>query len=230
MKRYRRRVDASPLMQVDSLMDILTCTVGIMVVVAMFSAIESSDISFRLFRPMVQAAPEKMSRRLVIVSDETARFLESGSVVREFAKFINEKDVDYFSMPQFAEEFNQLGLKDAWFEYSIDVTTDLFSFPSTRYWQLLVSEREGRKGESADDAGHVGSAFLTTLENFDPGKDWIWFLVAPDSIEAFRSLRQIVAQKGFVNGWDALDFQFPVRERLSRRSTQGQVPKPGPQP
>lgn len=206
MNRVARRSRRDQPLQLDSLMDILTCTVGIMVVVAMFSAIESSDIQFRLFRPMLQEPHKDMSYRNVLVSNKGIRILDADPVISDFMATVTDRQLTSEKMRRLVDEFNQKTHNDDWFEYSVQVgeLADLFLG-----W-LLVREKEKdvilEKNEMEDEE----SRFLKRLEGMDSKAIWVRFLVAPDSIELFRAARTIASEKGFVTGWDTMDFDFPL--------------------
>lgn len=195
-------------------MDILTCTVGIMVVVAMFSAIESSDIQFQLFRPIWKEPDEGMRFRQVLVSEEGLRTMDIDAPVAEFVKLLSESDVTYETMPELADAFNKKRISDEWFNYSMEVSTT-FNFPaSTRSWVLIVNEKSSNRGVDQNPTEIETLRFLERLRHMDSKETWVRFLVAPESIELFRAARQVALDAGFLTGWDALDFTFPARVGL----------------
>jgi hypothetical protein len=181
-----------------------------MVVVAMFSAIESSDIQFQLFRPILKEPAQDMQYHHVIVSQEGLRIMDLDSPIAEFVELVSKTNVTYDSMPKLAEKFNRKKLGDDWFEYQIEVSTAF----NTRWWRFVVDAKPSEAGLEEPDVELETARFIGRLHQWEPDAIWIRFLVAPDSIELFRAARQAALDEGFLTGWDTLDFEFPLRVDL----------------
>ncbi|MCS7304958.1 MAG: hypothetical protein NZ602_07610 [Thermoguttaceae bacterium] len=59
-----------------------------------------------------------------------------------------------------------------------------------------------RSGPSASDAFQPGSEFLQWINSIDPKKEYVVFLVAPDSFDTFRVAREELRKRNIACGWE----------------------------
>ncbi|WP_199302691.1 hypothetical protein [Oscillatoria sp. FACHB-1406] len=61
------------------------------------------------------------------------------------------------------------------------------------------------KGESSATMKEAESDFNEEIAELDPQRDYLAFIVRPDSFEAFRAARQLAWNKGFDVGWEPMN-------------------------
>jgi hypothetical protein len=61
-----------------------------------------------------------------------------------------------------------------------------------------VADDTGDEVAALDDPS---SEFLTRIDELDPDRQWVFFLVSSESFEQFREFREYVKQQGFEVGW-----------------------------
>ena len=71
-----------------------------------------------------------------------------------------------------------------------------------------VSEAAGDPVEALEEAS---SDFRTRLEELDPDRHWVFFIVTADSFGPFRDFRDYVKQQGFQVGWLPYEIDKPLR-------------------
>lgn len=68
-------------------------------------------------------------------------------------------------------------------------------------------------GETTDQLKASDSQFNQVLSQFKPSKDYLIFIVRPDSFEAFRSARKEAWEAGYQVGWEPHPQNLPIQIR-----------------
>jgi hypothetical protein len=202
--------EGNPL-NLDSLMDILTCIVAVIVFIVMYAIMELGSHSYQA-EVVVSREPTPGSQRVVVVAEErTVRVLDVRPAIRdlltgyEIVQSVGE-------IPRFIES-NQRRPSDRHFTYSL-----LHEFrPTTDFYAMLdlqIEEVPGAVGDSIQDLGPQ-SEFVSALRELDPNEVWLAFAVDTASVDVFRRAREIAIAEGFATGFDLLSLDFPLRVALS---------------
>ena len=212
MARIGSRRGNEDLLPIDSLMDILTGTVGIMVIVAVFVVLEVTGMSFTLFKPIGRDPQENMQMERVLLQDGKLRVLSIRQAVVKLVAQV-KSGTGFDSIDTIAD--------DHWFKYSLKVEDKVYAISnSVKYrmpqLQMIISERAGADGEDINELTNPKSHFRSILAQMDPEKSWLLFMVDGNSIELFRKVREISHASGFVSGWDPTKkMSFPYTVVLS---------------
>jgi hypothetical protein len=211
MYRKTRRRDGSNPLGLDSLMDILSCLVGLMLFIVMYTVMQLGTAAYQS-EVLVSREPTVGSRRVVVLcAGGTVRMLDLNPALREL--------LSGFEIVQSVDEIerfiaaNPRAPTDGHFSYGLEYhfrpTTDFYAM-----LDLTVGEVPGAVGDSLQNLDDR-SRFATTLREMDPQDAWLAFAVDSASIDVFRRAREMAIAEGFATGFDLLTFAFPLRVALS---------------
>ena len=115
MKHRKQNKNHFENLDLDSLMDIMTCTVGLMLFIVIFAVLEAHGTRIKMFTPMVKDAPVEYERKLFLCQD--------GKIV--LFDFKPAKDnllgnwkINYNNVPSIVRSANAKNIKDDFFSYS----------------------------------------------------------------------------------------------------------------
>lgn len=78
---------------------------------------------------------------------------------------------------------------------------------------LLFEPLSNNIGETATKLTAANSAYKQVLSKSNPKKDYLAFIVRPDSFEAFRDARKQAWEAGYEVGWEPLEQDAPIKIR-----------------
>ncbi len=78
---------------------------------------------------------------------------------------------------------------------------------------LLFAPQSPDIGETSSQLSAPESEFKQVLSQFDPDKDFLAFIVRPDSFEAFRAARKQAWAAGYEVGWEPHPQNAPIKFR-----------------
>ena len=213
MKKRRQYLTLSNQSQnLDSFLDIMTNTVGVLVFICLFVYLVAAQATKTIRTPIVSQ------------SDKTPRFFEvrNGRVYHLDTKKINEQlenlvsslpdcylpDVpDYIHPELYSYYLNRIESYQTCDRKHIDSLEDFQA--ENKYYQvklvgdtLLYEPKSYVEGESPTQITQDKSEFNTILDNFDPETEFLAFIVKADSYEAFRTTREVAWKQGFDVGWE----------------------------
>ncbi len=198
-------------LDLDSLMDILTCIVAVIVFIVMYAIME---LGSQAYQAEVVVSPEATpgSRRVVVLCEAgTVRVLDARPALRELLSGY-EIVQSVGEIERFIES-NQRRPTDRHFAYSL-----LYEFrPTTDFYAMLdlqIDEIPGVVGDSLHQLGE-GSSFANALRELDSREVWLAFAVDTASVDVFRRSREMAISAGFATGFDLLSLDFPLRVALS---------------
>lgn len=211
MYRKPRQTDRSGILNLDSLMDILSCLVGVMLFLVIYTVLELGAASYQAEIPTVRT-PAPGSRQVLVLSDHgTVRVLDmwtplgqllSGfEIVRTFAE-----------VPVFVEA-SPGAPTDEYFQYSLQYESRL-SNDLLGTLDVQVQERADAVGDSIHQLGER-SRYAAALDRMNPEDTWLAFTVDSTSVDLFRRARDMAVAKGFVTGWDLISLDLPLTVNLS---------------
>lgn len=199
--------DLPGLLNLDSLVDIVSNNVGILVILAvfmaMFSLIEKSDQatkedqSFEIIEkikiPWSHASQK--NNLLFLLRDDRILYLDRALVYQNLKKYLSGKE----ALPK------QISL----IQYSIKLTTgsghahclEFLPSPGAGQWWHQLSQHDG--------------LLQSLMKKYPPEENYFFFWVDPKSFELFREIRESLWRQHFEVGWK------PVRRESTLRYCSG---------
>lgn len=220
--RSRKRTED---MNLDSLMDVLSCSVGVMLFIVIFAVIEAKGTNVLIYSPpLLREPPANSSRVLVLCREGRVRMLDAGKALEQLLGEIGK--LTYDGVPTFVNEANRKNVSDENFSYRLVYRDEEYGeFKRKRVISLRVEEMPGVSGESSNDLVSALSVFERSLSGLDRKRHWIAFGVDSESVEVFREARTIAMERGFSTGWDPVSIEFPYEEVVlgggSRKQVEG---------
>lgn len=215
MYRRPRSSEGASILNLDSLMDILSCLVGVMLFLVIYTVLELGSTSYEVSVPTPRDRPVDSRRVLVVANGGTIRGLDSTQPLSDLVAGI--RTVALEDIEDVVREANVSPPTDQHFQYRLDFDPEGSVLdPNVREFDVEVREIPGEVGDSLHqlDSG----SFDQLLESLDPRFVWIEFAVDPVSLDVFRRARDIAEERGFATRWGPLELDFPVRFDLAAGS------------
>lgn len=215
MPRRRRRQRNTRLSH-DSMLDIVTNSLGLLILVATLTAFSSQGIKFTLGAPIMYEAD---------ASKEVVQFeIREGGLYPIDLEFLEDEFVAFFESEyankvDYAESFNARQVKTDYYELSLgagDPGAGLYS------GFIKLTPLENAVADRVADLDDPESEIRLKLKTMDPEKQWLFFLVREDSFQAFRKFREYLMAKGYEVGWTPVEDEEPLEFGPGGRS-----PTPG---
>lgn len=211
MYRRPKHRGGSVILDLDSLMDILSCLVGVMLFLVIYTVLQLGSAAYQS-EVVVSAEPAPTSQRvLVLCSGGTVRVLD---VRRPLDQLLSG-----FGIVQSVAEVQVFVAAssdtptDEYFRYSLVYeprsTTELLGM-----LDLRIEERPGATGEHIDQLDDR-SRYANALDGLSPHDVWLSFAVDTASVDVFRRARELAIARGFATGFDQLTLTFPLTLPLS---------------
>lgn len=228
-RRMRKGLLAAGPPGADSLMDLLACTVGVLLLVVLLAVLEFRGNSFRLVMPYAEEPPAGRPRMLLLCQQGRVRFYDSDRCLDRLLEGF-DKVRTYQGLNAWVRQANAREVKDPNFVYGFNYTPPEFFWGYLiRYpvLELVIKERPGYMGETLEEFAEPESVLKRQLAAENPEHLWVSCAVDEESIELFRTIRQYCLEEGFLVGWDPGDFEFPICIDLMRRyQSQQYAPSP----
>ena len=213
MKKRRQYLTSSNQGQnLDSFLDVMTNTVGVLVFICLFVYLVAAQATKTLRTPIVSS------------SDKTPRFFEvrDGRIYDPDTEEINQKFISLISslkkchlpdIPDYVYPslYNYyLNRLEDYRDCNQERSKKLENFRAeNKYYRvklvgesLLYEPKDSAEGESPSQVSRDNSEFRSILENLDPETEFLAFVVKADSYEAFRAAREVAWKQGFDVGWE----------------------------
>lgn len=211
MYRKLRKKDGSNPLGLDSLMDILSCLVGLMLFIVMYTVMQLGTAAYQA-EVIVSREPTPGSQRVVVLcAGGTVRLLDARGPLREllsgFEIVQSVGEIERFI------EANPRAPSDRYFTFGLRHEFR----PTTDFYAMLDLEIEERPGVVGDSIHQLDerSRYATALRELSPEDAWLAFAVDSVSVDAFRRAREMAIAAGFATGFDLLSFEFPLSVALS---------------
>jgi hypothetical protein len=199
--------DLPGLLNLDSLVDIVSNNVGILVILAvfmaMFSLLEKSEQVPEKEQPFENIEKIKIpwshssqkNNLLFLLRDDRILYLDRALVYQNFKKYLSGKE----ALPK------QISLN----QYSIKLTTgsghahclEFLASPGAGQWWHQLSQHDG--------------LLQSLMKKYPPEENYFFFWVDPKSFELFREIRESLWGQHFEVGWK------PVRRESTLRYCSG---------
>lgn len=228
MYRKPRYRDRSGELDLDSLMDILSCLVGVMLFLVIYTVLELGSASYEARVPVVRAVPSGSDPVVVLAESGTVRAVDVRGPLSQLLSGI--EIVPARDVPIFVEQANARSVSDGWFDYSLTYDRRFAQFgDAMRTLSLEIEARPGVVGDSLHQLDR-SSRYATLLADLDPDEHWIAFEVDSASVVEFRRARDMAIADGFTVQWTPMEIDFPfthviaggsVADLLRSKNSQG---------
>ena len=199
--------DLQSYLNLDSLVDIVSNNVGILVILAVFMAVfslmdkreqvsseEQPDKQIEKLKIPWSHASQKNSL-LVLLHDDRLLYLDRALVYQRLKKYLSGKE----PLP------TELSLD----QYSIKLTV------GGRHTHCIEFLPSPAAGEWWHNFSRHGGLMQTLMKKYPPEQNYFFFWVDPDSFDLFREIRKTLWEQRFEVGWK------PVREESALRYCSG---------
>jgi len=210
MYRNKRKNKNNNIISLDALMDILTCTVGIMIFVVVFTLLEAGGAVFEMNLPMLKDPPKHQKRELMVCSDGQIMPLSLNKAYdNSFGKIRENMDITYNSLPEAIRKANNLKYEDDFFKYTFNYHEYRESYwRKYRFLYMTVNKKRDAPGEEIKSLNSAKSKFIEHISSFNNDSTWVAFFVDNESIEVYKKARKILKDNGFNVGWDPIEQDF----------------------
>lgn len=214
MARRKRSRKVASSGSLDSFLDIVTNSLGLLILVALLSAFSAQGVKISLGTPIMTDADE---------GQEVVQFhVVNGRILPVDLKFCEVELTEFFTtadQASVAAKYNAGPLANEFHRIELEPGVPGIYGIGGSYVLTPVSEDAG---DTVEDLDQEGSAFRTQIEELDAERQWVFFIVSSDSFEQFREFREFVKQQGLVVGW------IPYRQGEPLRFVAEGGQEPGP--
>lgn len=220
MRRRARRKPLYPSQNLDSFLDILTNTVGVLMFIGLFVALVASQAGTVVRTPLLSQTNK--NPRFFEVRGNRVIFIDDQAVDEQIETFANRlpyceepsipdrifrQDYDYY-LDKIREYNNCVSQQiSQWEQFEAKTSHYQVSFYGN---SLLYEPLPNQPGESPEQLKQISSEFQTILSGLNPEKHYLAFVVRPDSFAAFRAAREQAWKQGFKVGWEPHQSDRPL--------------------
>jgi hypothetical protein len=194
----------------DSLVDIMTNSLGVLILAATLTVVGRSAIKMDLGTPIIRDARPGTTpvafecRGNRIVPIDLAFLDEHKAPIRELSISSEERErrVRDFNARHVSNGFHMFEFRNA--RVSRDAMGQFVLMDT------IIRPADRPSGDTVEDLKDAKCEFRRRLTKLDPGRNYIRFIARPDSFEILRAARQEAVDAGFDIGWDAFDAADPL--------------------
>lgn len=219
MRRKRYFTSQPPQQNLDSFLDILTNTVGVLMFISLFITLVAVQSSTIVRTPLAKETNKQVN--FFEISGNRVIYLDNKSVSQQI------KDL-FRNLPNCVIPSYTPGLVESYLyelrEYQSCVESkvkQVKDFRSeTKYYEIELVDLESLSwrynpkssngGESSIELNRSNSEYRNILSKLETDKDYVAFLVRPDSFATFRQAREIAWKAGFDVGWEPNTPESPI--------------------
>ena len=218
-RRYNKR-STIPIQNLDSFLDILTNTVGVLMFVGLFISVVAVQSATIVRTPLVSSTDNKP--RFFEVNGNKVTYLDQEKAQLELSNFskslpdclkpelptdnldIYSYNYDYYiqqiqehqkCVVDKTEQIKDFRVQIPHYEVRVNIDSSL---------GIVYEPLAANTGESARELSQANSKFQSIIKNLNPQTDYLAFIVRPDSFAAFRQAREIAWKQGFDVGWEPM--------------------------
>ncbi|MEL4897784.1 hypothetical protein [Crocosphaera sp. Alani8] len=221
MRTRRYRHLTSPNQNLDSFLDILTNTVGVLMFISLFITVVAVESSTIVTTPLVSNTDKKP--RFFEIRNNKISYIDDEEIDRQIALLNrNLPECSVPEIPRDLDNYNYQFYLNRVQEYENCRRQTVQSFRQfkgqTENYQvtfygadaLIYEPLTPETGESYKTIAQTDSDYNEILEKFDPKTNYLAFLVRPDSFSAFRAARKQAWKAGYNVGWEPLKQETPI--------------------
>jgi hypothetical protein len=215
-----------PNQNLDSFLDTLTNTVGVLMFVSLFislMALQAGKQQVSIQTPLVSQTNKKP--RFFELSNNKITYIDDESIDRQIEQFLGESSCQKPQEPESMQDLSRYNdYTIALREYQLCVTQQAqnlqtFQPKNSHYQASLIDVKafaweykslDNKQGEDINSLKQKNSEFNTVLAKLNPQENYLAFLVRPNSFEAFRVAREQAWKQGFKVGWEPQNADEPI--------------------
>jgi hypothetical protein len=215
MRSRRPRNNNNPRQNLDSFLDILTNTVGVLMFIGLFVSLLAVEAG-TIIRTPLRSETMKIGKFFEVRNNEVF-YLNDPQLENKIDETVatipncfrpntpeNIPNYLYSFYIQEIEKYDRcirnrnLSLEKFYYDNGDYIVT------FTPQGSLKYQPNSLSQGDTIKDLRNTGSEFNRILNQLDPNVNYIAFVVRPDSFAAFRAARQIAWNSGYEVGWEPL--------------------------
>ncbi|AUS35849.1 hypothetical protein amyaer_p04475 (plasmid) [Microcystis aeruginosa NIES-2481] len=199
----------------DSFLDIMTNTVGVLMFVSLFITLVAVQSGTTIRTPLVSQTEKKP--HLFEVADNYVSYLDTEMISGQIEDFVKslptctEPIEPYsYSLEQLTEYIKEMRQYRSCVEEKVSKVREFR--PQTDSYQAQLIDIESfawqyqklnkNVGTANEQLSKTDSRFKEIISRLNPEQDYIAFIVRPDSFSTYRKAREIAWKKGFNVGWE----------------------------
>ncbi|MEL6787678.1 MAG: hypothetical protein AAFO76_09765 [Cyanobacteria bacterium J06607_15] len=214
MRSRARRRNNSNSQNLDSFLDILTNTVGVLMFISLFATLIATGSSPKTnitIQTPLSSPTEKESLWFEIQGNKVSHLN-----LRE----VREKELQLTgNLPNCNRGSGESNYQSCLLsvlgrQSNFRVNTDSYRVRAVDQGvSLLFQPQSDDIGETTTQLTTADSSYQQVLSQYDPSKDYLVFIVRPDSFEAFRTARKLAWDAGYEVGWEPHPQDSPIKIR-----------------
>ncbi len=222
MRTRRIRKTLHPSQNLDSFLDVLTNTVGVLMFISLFVsllAVESGNI---IKTPLVSQTNKKPV--FFEIKDNQVMFIDTETIQRQIDYLLaslpkcNEPNIPnnfsssylYEYYLQQLEDYRNCVVNRAETIQKFQGNTDYYNVSFIDFTALIYEPKNDIKGESTQEINQEKSNFQKILQQINNQDNYLAFIVRADSFDTFRAARKEAWQAGFDVGWEPQEQDNPI--------------------
>jgi hypothetical protein len=188
----------------------LTNTVGIKVFILIFTVLTAGGVVIAKRLPLERSTA---ARPLTVVCAGGRILPINEGLIDQFLKPLGRPSWD--AIDGWIERYNAQRIEDEYFIVKGEGKANYWGLGVSLDLAVMFTPREG-KGETSADLRLAGSGFRQFLGGHQPKDRFIYFLVQPDSLDAFAAARAVAVEMNFATGWSPQRDKEPVGFCITR--------------
>lgn len=221
--RARRRTNNIS-QNLDSFLDILTNTVGVLMFISLFVTLIATGSSSPKTRVTIQtplASPTEKDSLWFEIQDNRVSHLNLRQVRQKELELTD--NLPNCNRPSDSSAPDYVSRQNIYQSCLLSIMGRQSNFrASTQNYQvrtvdrgvsLLFEPTSENIGEAPNQLQADNSNFKQVLAQYNPDKDYLIFIVRPDSFEAFRAARKQAWDAGYEVGWEPLERNDSIKIR-----------------
>lgn len=221
MRNRRHRRNNAPSQNLDSFLDILTNTVGVLMFISLFITVVAVESSTVVKTPLVSKSEKKpyffevRGNKITYIDDkEIDRQIEMLTKVLPECSIPDIPDSIDMTWYQYylsqIEEYESCRAKTVQGFKQFRGQTDYYKVRFYDLDALIYEPITPNVGESHQELGKTDSEFTKIIAKLNPQTDYLAFIVRPDSFAGFRAARKQAWKAGYNVGWEPLKQDTPI--------------------
>ena len=214
MRSRARRRNQNTSQNLDSFLDILTNTVGVLMFISLFATLiatgSSPKTSVKIQTPL--ASPTKKESLWFEIQGNKVSYLN--------LRDVREKEIELTgNLPNCNRDSGESNYQSCLLsilgrQSNFRTDTDSYRVKTVDQGVSLLFEPQSEDiGENTAQLTAADSAYKQVLSQHNPNKDYLVFIVRPDSFEAFRTARKLAWDAGYEVGWEPHAQDAPIMIR-----------------
>ena len=220
MRTRRRRHNSKPDQNLDSFLDILTNTVGVLMFISLFVTLIAVEADSIVQTPL--ASNTKKTAHFFEIRDNKVTYLDDRQVGEAMDTVVgnlpscNKPDFDldtasaeYLSGMNFYKSCIQNRANRL---INFRTQTEFYDVKmvDARSFTMRYDPIPNKLGENPEEFNLADSKFNQVLAELDAQQDYLAFIVRPDSFSSFRAAREQAWEQGFQVGWEPHKTEDPI--------------------